>query len=101
MGNFSDFNITVKAKNFEGNKIQVYRILDKNIMVHDFKIEDSKFFKNKGDGKCLYLQISLNDEKYIVFTSGIALREAIQQVPKNEFPFSTTIIEKNKKYLFT
>jgi len=101
MKNFSQFNIKPKTKGFEGDKIKMSKILNREIVVHHFKIEDSKVFKNKGSGKCLHLQISVNSEKHIIFTSSSFLIEAIQQVPENGFPFTTVIVEENERYLFT
>jgi hypothetical protein len=96
MNTFSQFNIKTTAKGFEGNKIKISKIINKQIVVHDFKIEDSKVFK----GKCLHLQISVNNEKHIIFTSSTGLIEAIQQVPNEGFPFSATIIEENDRFKF-
>ena len=101
MNKFSEFNINTSSKGFEGDKIKIAKILGREIIVHYFKIEDSKCFKDRGTGKCLHLQISLNDEKYIVFTGSSGLIEAIQLVPENKFPFSTIIIQKNDRYKFT
>jgi hypothetical protein len=91
MNRFSQFNIKAPARGFEGSKIKISRILNKEIVIHDFKIEESKVqeFKDKGSGKCLYLQISFNNEMHVVFTSGGGLIETIQQVPKNSFPFTS------------
>lgn len=103
MNRFSQFYIKTTTKGFEGDKIKMAKILNREIVVHDFKIEDSRVmaFKEKGTGKCLHLQISVEGEMHIVFTSAVGLLEAIQQVPKNKFPFSTTIIEENDRYKFT
>lgn len=101
MNRFSQFDIKISSKGFEGDKIKMSKILNREIVVHHFKIEDSKVFKDKGNGKCLYLQISFNNEMHIVFTSSTGLIEAIQQVPENQFPFSATIIEENDRYIFT
>ncbi|HZK69589.1 MAG TPA: hypothetical protein VFC36_08360 [Paludibacter sp.] len=101
MKNFSQFNIKPKTKGFEGDKIKMSKILNREIVVHHFKIEDSKVFKDKGSGKCLHLQISVSNEKHIIFTSSSGLIEAIQQVPENGFPFTTIIVEENERYLFT
>jgi hypothetical protein len=103
MNRFSQFNIKPPAKGFEGGKIKMSRILNKEIVVHDFKIEESKVaaFREKGSGKCLYLQISFDNEMHIVFTSGTGLIETIQLVPKAQFPFTTTIVEENDRYKFT
>jgi hypothetical protein len=97
MKSFSQFNIQVPDKGFEGDKIKMSKILNRKIVVHDFKIEESKVFK----GKCLYLQISVNNQKYVVFTSGSVLMGMIQGIPKDGFPFTTTIIEDNNRFMFT
>jgi len=101
MKNFSQFNIQQTAKGFEGDKIKMSKILNREIVVHHFKIEDSKLFKEKGSGKCLHLQISFNNEKHIIFTSSSGLIEVIQKIPVNGFPFTTTIIEENDRFLFS
>ena len=101
MNDFAQFNITVTSKRFEGDKVKMSKILNKKIVVHDFKIADSKAFPDRGSGKCLHLQISFNDEKHIVFTSASALIEVIQQIPEKGFPFSTTIVEENERFKFT
>ena len=101
MNNFKQFDIKMVAKSFEGDKIKMVKILNREIIIHDFKIEESKHFKERGSGKCLSLQISLNNEKHIVFTGAGALIEMIQQVPADGFPFTTTITQENDRYLFT
>jgi len=101
MKNFSQFNIQQTTKGFEGDKIKMSKILNREIVVHYFKIEDSKVFKEKGSGKCLQLQISFNNEKYIIFTGASGLIEVIQKIPENGFPFTTTIIQENERFLFS
>ncbi len=101
MNSFSQFNIAATSKNFEGDKIKMSKILNREIVVHAFKIEDSKVFKDRGSGKCLHLQISFNNEKHIVFTGSSGLIEVIEQIPANGFPFTTVIKQENDRYLFT
>ena len=101
MKTFSQFNIQAPSKGLEGDKIKMSRILNREIVVHAFKIEDSKVFREKGSGKCLQLQISFNNEKHVVFTGAAGLIEVIQQIPGNGFPFTSTIIEENDRYIFT
>jgi hypothetical protein len=103
MNRFSQFDIKISSKSFQGDKVRIAKILNKEIVVHDFKLEDSKVqaFKEKGSGKCLQLQISFNNEMHVLFTGSCGLIEAIQQIPQNQFPFSTTIIEENDRYKFT
>jgi hypothetical protein len=46
-------------------------------------------------------QISVNKVKHVIFTSSGGLIEAILQVPVTDFPFTTTIIEENDRFIFT
>jgi hypothetical protein len=103
MNSFKQFGIKVKSKSFVGDKVKMSKILNKEIIVHDYKIEDSKIpsYHDRGAGKCLCLQIENRGEKCIVFTSSSGLLEAIQQVPDTDFPFSTTIIQENDRFKFT
>jgi hypothetical protein len=101
MNSFSQFNIKISDKGFEGDKIKISKILNREIVVHKFKIEDSKVFQDKGTGKCLHLQISFNNEKHILFTGSSKLIDAIKQVPNSGFPFTTIIIQENERYIFT
>lgn len=98
MNSFKDFGIKATSKTFIGDKIKVEKVLNKEIVVHDFKIEDSKV---KAGTKCLYLQIELANEKRVLWTGSGVLLEMIQQVPKDRFPFKTTIQKDNDRLEFT
>ena len=97
MRKFSEFNIVVEHSSFTGDKIKMSKILNRSIVVHGYKIEDSK----QNTGKCLYLQIEMSGVKHVVFTGSTKLQESIRQVPADGFPFETTIVEENEMYLFT
>jgi len=103
MHSFSQFGIKVVTKSFTGDKIKISKIINREIVVHDFKIEDSKVqsFLERGANQCLHLQISINNDMYIVFTSASGLLEAIQQIPSDGFPFTTTIVKDNDRFIFT
>lgn len=101
MKNFSQFNIKSPSRGFEGDKIKMSKVLNREIVVHAYKLEDSKVFKEKGTGKCLQMQISLSGEMHVIFTGSTGLIEVISQVPDNGFPFTTTIIEENDRFIFT
>ncbi len=92
MNEFKDFGIKPKSKGFEGDKIKIGKVLNKRIKVCDFKEGESKF-KEKGSGRCLDLQIEIDGEKRVVFTGSLSLIDMITQVPKDKFPFMTSIIE--------
>jgi hypothetical protein len=103
MNRFSQFNIKIPERGFEGDKIKISRVLNREIVVHHYKIEDSKVkvYQEKGSGKCLHLQISFNNEMHVLFTGSRVLIESIKQIPENQFPFTTTIIEENSRFIFT
>ena len=101
MKNFSDFKIAPTQKSFTGDKIKIDRVLNRPIAVHEFRLVDSKFEKGNKNGKCLHLQIYLGETPHVLFTGSITLMEMIQQVPREDFPFSTTVIKRNECYVFT
>lgn len=98
MNKFKDFNIKPKLNSFIGDKINVDRILNTEIEVLQFKIEESK---KKIGTKFLTLQIVKNGTKHVVFTGSTVLINMIQQVPEDKFPFKTTIIKESGHLEFT
>lgn len=96
MRTFSEFNIVVKSDAFKGDKIKIERILNLPIVVCRYKIGDSKF-----TGLCMTLQIRKGDEDHVIFTSSTCLIEMIKQVSENDFPFATTIVKKDDRFIFT
>ncbi len=99
MHSFKDFGIKIETKSFEGEKIKIDRIQNKEITVEAFRIETSKY--EKGNGKCLHVQITFDGAKRVFFTGSVNLMEQIQKVPKEKFPFKTTIVKDNERYEFT
>lgn len=67
---FSDFDIKPTLPNFIGEKKLMYQVLNCEIVIHDFAIEDSKFGSEK---KRLKLQISISDIKFVMFTGSIGV----------------------------
>jgi hypothetical protein len=65
-------------------------------VVLDYKIEPSKY-----TGERLTIWFEYKDEKRIIWTGSKVLREMIEQVPKTDFPFKTTIIKQSDQYLFS
>lgn len=96
MKKFSDFGIKTTSQAFTGDKIKISKILNKEITVHDYKIEKSKY-----NGECLYLQIEFKESKCVVFTGSVSLMNQIKQVEKDDMPFQTTIIQENERFEFT
>lgn len=96
MKSFSQLGVKTDLQEvFTGEKIKIGRVINREIIVHDFRIEPSKF-----SGQCLYLQIEIDGAKRVVFTGSQGLLQVIQKIPKTEFPFTTTIVEENERYEF-
>lgn len=100
MKKFKDLGITIDNTGMTGEKIKIERILNTDIIVHAYKIENSKF-EGKGNGKCLHLQISHQGEKRVVFSGSGNLMEQVQKVDARDMPFSTKIIKDNDRLIFT
>jgi hypothetical protein len=98
MYSFKDFDIKPKINAFVGDKIPVKKILNMEIKVLDYKIEPST---QKQGTECLTLQIEKSGERRIVFTGSKILKDQIICVPKDKFPFTTTIKGDNDYYEFT
>lgn len=100
MKEFSQFGIKSESQRFIGDKIKIVRILNRKIVVLDYRIEKSKF-GDGGSDECLHMQIEVDGTRHVVFTGSRNLLEVIQKVPKSDFPFSTTIVKENDMYEFT
>lgn len=97
---FKDFGITATNQPFTGEKIEIFNVLNKEIIVMDHKIEDSKY-PEKGNGKRLTLQVEVDGKERVIFTGSVILQDLIKKVPAASFPFTATIIKENKGYKFT
>lgn len=100
MKRFSELGIETKLKNFEGDKISLESVLNRVITVMDYKIVESKY-QEKGNGKCLHMQIEVNGERRVLFSGSGYLMDTISKVDENDFLFTTTIIKKNKRVEFS
>jgi len=101
MNRFGQFDVKVNTQVFVGDKIKMSKVLGKELIVHAFRLEPSKHFQDKGTGQCLYLQIFIDNEKRIIFTSAVGMIEAIQQIPRDGFPFTTVIKVEDERYYFS
>lgn len=100
MKKFSELGIKLESQGFIGEKIRIDKVQNRQISIHDFKIRDSKF-KDKGNGKCLYMQIEIDGIKRVLFTGSGALMELIEKIDKADFPFTATIIKENDRFEFS
>jgi retron-type reverse transcriptase len=100
MNLFSDLGITVDSAPFGGEKIKINRIVNKEIEVLDFELNESKYQAGK-NRKCLKLQIRFEGELRVLFTGSTILIQTMQKVKKEMLPFRTTIVEVSGYYQFT
>jgi len=98
MNEFKEFGIKAESKGFIGDKININKILNVDIVVEDYKDEPSKF---EGKGNCLHMQIIYQNVKRVVFIGSKNLIDMINRVPKDKFPFKTKIIKENERLEFT
>jgi hypothetical protein len=94
---FSELGTTMPSNIFVGDKISISKIINKDILVKSFSLSDSKFEGKK----CLTIQINVDNEDRIIFTSSKNLLNQLQQVNKDDFPFEAKIEIFNKNgYMF-
>lgn len=99
MKSFKDLGVSPTAPVLQGEKVKIDRVMNKEIVVHGYQIKESKY--DRGNGKCLYIQIELDGQKRVLFTGSGVLMETIERIPKEAFPFTTTIIKENDRFQFT
>ena len=100
MRQFKELGIAPPVQGFSGDKIKISKILNKNIVVHAFRIVNSRF-EQKGNGKCLHIAIEFGGSRHVVFTGSVTLQEMLNKVPPNDFPFETVITQENERFEFT
>ena len=98
MKQFKDLGIAPPEPGFAGDKIKMNRILNREIIIHKFRVVPSKF---ESCGLRLDMQIEINGEKHVAWCSSKGLIETIRQIPEDSFPFKTTIIVDSERYLFS
>ena len=99
MKKFSEYKIIPKGK-FIGDKIKITKVLNKEVELHDFKIVDSKFEKEGVRSKCLYLQVRISEELFVIFSGSKNLIEMIEQLPREDLPILVTIIKNGEQLEF-
>lgn len=92
---YSDF-ATIE-KRFDGDKIKIDDIINKEIIIHDFKIKKSIQDTEKD---YLTLHIEFEGERYICFTGSKVLIDQIKAC-QSEIPFFTTIRKIHRYYTFS
>lgn len=100
MTRFDDLKLKPLTNTMVGPKIPVNSIVGKEITLHHYDVQPSKF-QGKGNGKRLCLQITFNGEKRIVFTSSVVLQRTLEQIPNDSYPLLTTIVYQDQSLKFT
>lgn len=80
-----------------GKKKRLDEILNREIVVTDFRITKSK---RKEGTDCLQIQFMLDDDVWVVFTGSAVLIDQIQSARDN-MPFRGTLVKIDKYYSFS
>lgn len=91
---FGDF---AEEETFEGEKLRLDEILNKEILVTGYKIKDSH--QKKGT-EYLTIHFELEGKQHITFTGSIVLMNQLKKY-ESHLPFLTTIKKINKYYSFS
>lgn len=88
MKKFSDFGVQATTRNmFDVPQAKIYEVLNCPIEVIDFQ---SNVTTKIGEGRYVVL-FSISGVKKKLITSASRIKEALEQIPKDGFPFSATI----------
>lgn len=77
---------------FEGNKIRIHELENKQIVFLDFVIFPSKYHKG---ATCVKAQIVFNNEKRVLFTGSKRIAKTLELF-KDKLPRSGTIVRENQ-----
>lgn len=92
---FSDF--AEESKAFDGDKKKIEEILNKEILVLDFKLKESKHHR---DTQYLTLQFKVDDTTFILFNGSNVLADQLEKY-KDNLPFYAIIKKIDKYYTFS
>lgn len=92
---FSDFAQEVKP--FEGEKKKIKEVLDCEILVLDYKVNESK---QKQGTQYATIQFKQEESFHVLFTGSSILIEQLEKY-KDNLPFYATIKKITKYYTFT
>jgi len=109
IASFSSFNIGGADGFLKGTKVPIDSIINRPIIITDFRIDKSKFPNKKTNqfGECLRLQFVYPKESEenvkILFTGSRILIDMIRKIDNDEdceFPFIATIVREGNYYKF-
>lgn len=76
-------------------------MIGQQIIVHDYKMRESKYKEKYNNEQCLMLQIEMEGKKWVLFSASRYLQMQIEQVGRDRLPMATTIKKQDKKLFFT
>lgn len=91
-GDFAD-----ETTPFEGDKIRIDDLLNKEILILSFKIKDSK---QKQGTSYATVQFKLDGEEHIMFTASQVIADQLAKYKEN-MPFYATIRKVDRYYTFS
>lgn len=100
MNKFSDFKLKPITEKLIGDKIKIDRVFNKEIIIEKYRIVTSKYSDKSSNGKCLHIQFTMNGSQHVLFTGSGVLQDLIEQIGKDNLPFTTTIIKNDRSFEF-
>jgi hypothetical protein len=96
---FSEFATNT---HLDGAKVKLESILDKEIVVHGYKVTDSRF-KGEGSDKCLTIQFSYptSEERFVIFTGSKVITDQLERNADGNMPFLAIIKRVGKYFALT
>lgn len=94
---FGDF--AEEESPLDGGKIKLDDLLNRELTVTGYKIRVSRF-KEKGSGRCLTLQVEIDNAKHVAFTGSQVLIEQMEKYG-HQLPFLVTIKKIDRYYTMT
>ena len=97
---FSDFGITINRR-FEGERLRIEKLEGDNIVVTDFKIEDSKYKPKEGEkadnekALVLYFQVEYRNELRLVWGNYKFLTQQFSKMTLDMCPFTAKLVNEN------
>lgn len=100
MKKFSELDIETPILPFVGDKIKISKLLNKDIVVLNYRIGDSKY-NDKASNNVLTLHIQFEGESRILFTGSTVLMNQLRSTKPEHFPFSAIIVKEGEYYKLT
>jgi len=98
MNRFDEF--AKEEKKLDGDKERIDDILDKQLVIIDFRVSDSKFSNKSGKYATVQFHENLIEKKHVFFTGSDVLIDQLQKY-KDKLPYAAEIKKINRYYTFS